>query len=84
MTDWSSQHHGLGAYLCPSFEMCLQVDDLCERATTAQQPHEEQHDRNDQQHVDECADGVDPNESEQPRNQENYSYGVQHRESLPC
>jgi hypothetical protein len=30
--------------------------------------------------VDECADGVDPDESEQPRNQENYSYGIQHRD----
>ena len=37
---------------------------LCEHATTTQQSHEEEHDGGDQQHMDECADGVDPDQSD--------------------
>ena len=53
---------------------------LSERATTAQQAHDEEHEGDDQQHMDERADGVGADDSEQPRNQQNYGYGVQHRD----
>ena len=41
------------SHVLAGIEMCSPVDDLCKRSTTTQQPHQEQHDRNDQQHMDE-------------------------------
>jgi hypothetical protein len=40
---------------------------LCERTSPVQQPNEEQHDCGDQQHMDERANGVGPDDPEQPR-----------------
>ena len=42
---------------------------LYERATTAQQPDDEEHDGDDHQHMKERADGVGPNDPEQLRDQ---------------
>src|SRR6478672_366120 len=55
---------------------------LGHRASPRNDLNEEQYDRDHQQNVDERADGVATDHSQQPQHEQDYSDGVQHR-SLP-
>jgi hypothetical protein len=56
--------------------MALDSTRLCQRATTAEQPDDEQYDGDDQQDMDERADRVCPDDSQQPGDQEKDGDGV--------
>ena len=56
----------------------LAPDALDDRLPAAQQADEEQHDRDDQQHVHERADGVGPDDAKQPGNQQDHGQCVKH------
>src|SRR5688572_4195084 len=49
-----------------------------EAAPAAQQPGQEQHNRHDQEHMDERTDRVTADEAKQPQDQQNHGNGVQH------
>ena len=49
-----------------------------DRRSAAEQPHEKQHDRDDEQDVDEGADGVSPHHAKQPRDQQDNRECIQH------
>src|SRR3989442_13276311 len=52
------------------------------RPAATQQGHKEQHNRDDEQQVDERADRVGAHQSEQPRDQQNHDKCVQHGSSM--
>jgi hypothetical protein len=56
----------------------LDAAPLYHRAAAAHQPNKEQYDGDDQQHVDELADRVRPDDSQEPGDQQNDCDGVQH------
>src|SRR5581483_1672829 len=56
--------------------LTLNATSLCQRAATAQQPENEEHERDDQQHMNECADRVRSGDSQQPGDQQNHGEGV--------
>jgi len=51
---------------------------LCQRATTAHEPDDEQHDRDDEEEVKDRADRERPDEAQQPGDQQNDGDRIQH------